>query len=301
MQAAPQSGAPPPKNTKPYPVSATTSSTNNVLSTTATLYEPPSITLTNPDKPLSPKIQDKTTVLALDKALVFLSDTTQLLDYGSYTLANYLHRKFGIKQVYTPQGTKYRIQRTYANKEIAWQPFVRLIDAKAPPLTWEAIHNTQSDIDSLILQALWSDKLELDKTTYYAFLQQFSHQGKYELTHALLACMWLEETRFTNVSSDEYLATKQYLIQRIKEEVLADVNFWGDVEIEAVALLQYADERQAIKPEWIKGIINQQQADGGWVFYADKTESSVHSTSLAIWALLEYTQTPLQSTTWINF
>ena len=74
---------------------------------------------------------------------------------------------------------------------------------------------------------------------------------------------------------------------------------FDDLSIEAVAILQYAGYHYLIREKWIMGIIGAQTNDGGWLWNSTHKETNTHTSVLALWALLEYTN-PGRSLNWIS-
>lgn len=237
---------------------------------------------------------------SIEQAHTFLSDTTQVLD--CYVLLHYINRQYGgMPWVLDREQAMRRITETYKNNDDEWYYFLRLTDKETRCPTWQDVQDVTSPIDSITLQALWSDKLHPIKSDFYRSLIKMSQAGSYDLTHAVLACIWLEETKYASVENDPVFAeTKLLLINKIKNELLHKVSFWNDVEIEAVALLLYAGEYSSVKREWITQIIEQQRADGGWSFDQGTEPSIPHTSALAIWALEQYRNKTASNTRWIQ-
>ena len=73
-------------------------------------------------------------------------------------------------------------------------------------------------------------------------------------------------------------------IVRILEDPATNI----DLRSEAVALLQLSGHKNLVKQEWIMEIVKAQQPEGSWP-NLDNREAD-HTTILALWALLGYTQ-----------
>ncbi|HEX2899135.1 MAG TPA: hypothetical protein VHS96_05370, partial [Bacteroidia bacterium] len=82
----------------------------------------------------------------------------------------------------------------------------------------------------------------------------------------------------------ELAALKAELIKG-NHALMARFPEWIDLKIEAAALLQAAGER--VPETWIDGLIQAQQADGGWRKDMHQPESTTHATILALWLLAE--------------
>ncbi|MCF8277266.1 MAG: hypothetical protein K9J17_11080 [Flavobacteriales bacterium] len=251
---------------------------------------------TNGNSALNEKISN-----SIRKGLVFLADTSYTLDYGSYALMHYVERIAGEPIAFDKIEGQKRIAKTYAGKEVEMQFFGRLIGETEQAPTWNDINGLVSQVDSTTLQALWSDRLKPQKKAYYDWLVKISKKGGYELTHALLACQWLEETGYVDGQTDEEFAkTKRYLASEVRAEILSKVSFWGDIEIESVALLLYVGEQSSVKQEWIKAILKAQRADGSWAIDSEQNSSVPHATALAIWALKQYSMSVESHISWIQ-
>ncbi len=134
--------------------------------------------------------------------------------------------------------------------------------------------------DVFTLVALYCDVLKPDSATYFPILRREMAAGDYRLTHALLACNWLEEQGCFPVA--ELGTLKRGLVQR-NAELAKRVPEWIDLRIEAAALLTAAGE--PTPEEWVSELIAAQQPDGGWKKDRYQTGSTAHPTVLALWYL----------------
>lgn len=238
---------------------------------------------------------------SINQGLVFLADTSYVLDFGSYAIMTYLNRLSALQLAFDFESAMRRVNRTYEGKELEYKYFNRLVAESEIGPTWEEVNQLDSRVDSTTLQALWSDQLKPSKKRYYAWLMELSKEGGFELTHALLAIKWLEETGYSDPKNDkEFASLKRQVVAELKSKILTNVGFWGDVEIEAVAFLLYIGEYEAVKAEWIQQILAAQRPDGGWAVDRERELSVAHPTSLAVWALLSYSLGPSEQEQWIR-
>ncbi len=126
-------------------------------------------------------------------------------------------------------------------------------------------------------------------------------ETSYDLTHALLAYVWLKKTAPVTAESVE----ADRLIAEVSER-LYGIQTWdartSDIYNERVAFWLYMEDGPPVRRRWIERIVASQNEDGGWPFHpslrrtlgqligADTgvAASSPHATFLALYALAEY-------------
>lgn len=140
----------------------------------------------------------------------------------------------------------------------------------------------QLDTDLLTVPALYCDRLELPMD-YSGQLVQGANLGNYMLTHALLACIWIQENGCEVPLSDD-LMEALYLANA---ELINEDDVVIDLELEAAAFLYLAGQENLVKGTFIDKIIAVQNSDGGWSQSSNRRATSDwHTTSLALLVLL---------------
>ncbi len=123
----------------------------------------------------------------------------------------------------------------------------------------------------------------------------------YQLTHALLAYLWLERVA-PEVASERGVERLQ---QEVNERLLRQQRWdprTSDLYNERVAFWLYQGDGPAVRARWIERIIGSQNADGGWTYERSASRavrqmvglgggdgrSHPHATFLAVYALVKY-------------
>ena len=175
--------------------------------------------------------------------------------------------------------------------------FYRLINEKFSIPDHILDRQSKLPIDGTTLQALYCDRWSSFNPG--SFLHRvdtdISLKGYY-LTHALIALMFVKENNCLGCEGALLLEQKAVIGCL---DLLFTATEFDDLTIEAVTILQYAGYHHLIKCEWIQEIISAQQDDGGWLWSKQHEVSHTHTSVLALWSLLEYTN-PGRSLKWIG-
>lgn len=123
----------------------------------------------------------------------------------------------------------------------------------------------------------------------------------YDLTHALLALLWLK-------AGNPAIARQRHVNQSIAaiNDKLRTRQTWdaftSDIYNERIAFWLYMEDGPEIRQRWIERILLSQNKDGGWTFSPDPVrmvaqllaldnrngKSDPHATFLALYALVRY-------------
>lgn len=109
----------------------------------------------------------------------------------------------------------------------------------------------------------------------------------YLATHQLLAIMWLKEQGYQNGRIEPKI--KEVIESIVSEQVTE--NEFSDLFAERITLILYAGYGEKIERRWIKTILDAQKEDGRWISPQPEIDayiSELHTTILAIWALIQY-------------
>lgn len=155
-------------------------------------------------------------------------------------------------------------------------PFLRLVDPNY--IASESEVKMVKGIDRITESALYCDLYPLP-WDFYTELEKWVPKGGYFATHGLLAIAFLQE-RGCEKNASRLQDAKQKLVNTVLLEAKAASTI-TDLRVEAILVLLLVGERQQIRPEWIAEIYLAQAKDGSFL-------ASDHSTVLAAWALLEY-------------
>lgn len=155
-----------------------------------------------------------------------------------------------------------------------------------------------------LLHSLYADWTTLrEKEEERLFHDTRKLANSYQLTHALLAYLWLKRSNPNVARSREV----DRLIREVNERLLryhAWDPFTSDIYNERVAFWLYMDNPPSIRQRWIERIILSQNIDGGWTYEKSiwrtlsqflgldrgSGKSHPHATILALYALSEYAE-----------
>ena len=138
------------------------------------------------------------------------------------------------------------------------------------------------EIDRLTVPALYCDRLGLPPN-YTAVLDESVRSGSYLLTHALLACIWIQENGCEVPMPGGFIED----VYRANAALIGDDAVVDDLELEAAAFLCLAGQGVLVDYAFVERVVAVQNYDGGWLPSSDTPgESHWHATVLGLLLLL---------------
>ena len=165
-------------------------------------------------------------------------------------------------------------------------------------------HSADNHYWEWIVHALYPNWTSLTATEEHKlFLNTDRLVHSADLTHALLAYVWLEKKAPDIARKRETTRLISEVNNRLYRAQTWDART-GDLYNERVAFWQYMDDGPLIRQRWIERILLSQNSDGGWTFDPSvrmtlyqmlglsprEQPSSAHSTFLALYALTRYSE-----------
>lgn len=230
-------------------------------------------------------INKKNAQAAIARGEKYLLNTFAQITPIQRLVLDFLHRKFNIDPKFSATTTPITQSENEQGTFIEFQAWRRIA---YPDSLLSTLPKTDAgSISNVTVQAANCDHIPLP-SNFDETLQQNAAKGTYYLTHTALSLKFMEENgcEISNKSQQlkETVATDMV-------ELINDPKTVADLRYEAIALLMYMGHRNLVKDVWIEQILTEQQNDGGWRQDLTVTsESNDHSSVLALWALLEFTQ-----------
>ena len=222
--------------------------------------------------------------VAIEKAITFFEDSR---DPYALLFLDVIYRRFGILEF------KDALQRfdeeIFNNPLIAptMSVFRRIADntnQPSPSDFYEA--KKQGETNIFVIPALYCDRLGLP-VNYPEMLEEAAKKGEYNLTHVLLAWIWMRENGCESIVSQDFVKD----VYRNNAELINSDSSVYDIELEAAAFLCLAGQSERIDNSFIEQVIANQNADGSW----DSPDiEKWHSTVLGL-ILLMHLQHPSNS------
>jgi hypothetical protein len=145
-------------------------------------------------------------------------------------------------------------------------------------------------LDRLVVPALYCDRFGISDD-YAELLENNVSFGEYELTHVLLAVIWMQDNGCELPLSDSSIRN----IYRANAALINNDSVVDDLELEAAAFLYLAGQGGLVQDFFIERVIAAQNGDGGWnISGDDKEDSGWHPTVLGLLLLL-HVEFPLNS------
>lgn len=219
------------------------------------------------------------------KAQYYLIDSITLVRPIERLFLDYLQRKFELDKRLGTNGPPFDLSedpRTYP-EEIHYLARIGYPDrlVKIPP-------GDRFDDPASITNVYSSNCDHLQLTdNYWQAVKQSIDRGGYYITHVSLALAFMKDNNCA--LSAEMTQIEDIVIEGMKK-LADDPSTAADLRYEAIAFLLHSDHDELVQDKWIDQIIAEQNKDGGWSLEAGDNKSDSHSTVLAVWALLEYTQ-----------
>ena len=215
---------------------------------------------------------------ATEKAVDFLKDTKE-----PYVLLwlDVMNRKFGIPEFSDAlqrydellseepeNGALLRIFRRMADNENRYQP--------------DDLEALYAEVDYLIVPALYCHQQQLPED-YPEMLENAASKGEYQLTHVLLALIFIEENNCSLWLPEGFVES----VYSSNAQLIDDDQRVTDLELEAAAFLYLANQGNRVNSSFVEKVIDSQKNDGGWTITGKQTDqTNWHPTILALTVLL---------------
>lgn len=139
-----------------------------------------------------------------------------------------------------------------------------------------------SEVDLIAVPALYCDQLALPDD-YPEMLENAVEFGDYQLTHVMLALIWVQENGCELVLPDGFIEDVYFT----NAALINGDNVVTDLELEAAAFLYLSGQGELIDSAFIESVMASQNDDGGWALSSDsRGDSHWHSTILGLLFLL---------------
>ncbi len=239
--------------------------------------------LLTPEPAPEPKPEPKPIDLqpAIANAIAFFEDSEEPNDPYALLLLDVVHRRFEITEFANSLKRYDEILAVLPDKAPLMRLFRRIADHDNPLQIWD-LQEVSEDIDLVTIPALYCDQLEL-LNSYPSTLDRATRLGSYMLTHALLACIWIQENGCEVPLTDEAIENMYHSTSAlINDDPVVD-----DLELEAAAFLYLAGQGALVDNAFVECVIEVQNDDGGWLRSSDTPgDSHWHATALALLLLL---------------
>lgn len=231
---------------------------------------------------------------AAQRAETYLQERGTALDPAMVLILDYLDRRFALPWV-RPAVARARELKDGCAEQPGATPdackasripdaFTRLIDPTAR-LTPEQIAALPNTLDMFTATGLYCRTNGLPAT----FLQDVEGRllkDDYDPPHAALGLQWAIEQGCLDPGTADVAAVRERVLDGLVE-VAEDVP--QDRAIESVALLAYTGGWARVRRAWLQTIAGAQRKEGGWG-EPGQALSNDHTTTLALWVLLEATR-----------
>jgi hypothetical protein len=128
----------------------------------------------------------------------------------------------------------------------------------------------------------------IDKKEFLASFDSALTSGGYDLTHAYLATLTLENTYCIPKGQAKKLEQRAW--KELKKTIpLNNTQTYTDLDIETMAMCLYGNKATALTLAHISHLLSMQNPNGSWITEkSDDLLMTDHSTILALWVLLEW-------------
>jgi hypothetical protein len=213
---------------------------------------------------------------SIEKAIDFL----ELTDEPHALLwLDVIYRRFGIQEFANCSQRYDDILTQLTGEQLQLHVFRRIIDYN------NSIQKRDLErfvgIDGIVVPALYCDRFELPDN-YAASLEENMSFGEYELTHVLLAVVWMKDNSCKIPLSDNVVKN----LYHANSILIDNNNIVEDLELEAAVFLYLAGQGNLVNPDFIEQVIRAQNVDGGWSISGSSQDSDWHPTVLGLLLLL---------------
>ena len=222
----------------------------------------------------------------IEKAINFLADTKEP---DALLMLDVMYRRFGV--------SKFADALQRYDQLLAEDPFeaptmrlFRRIAIRDNPLQAGDLELVSFDVDRITIPALYCDQRGLP-FDYSAQLIKAADSGEYMLTHALLACIWIQENGCEVQLPDGFIEN----LYNANAELIDENPVVSDLEMEAAAFLYLAGQGALVEDAFIERVLVVQNYDGGWSSYSDESGTSQWHTTVVALMLLLHVEYPSDS------
>lgn len=239
-----------------------------------------------PSPPLAPGALQS----AVTNVINFFEEPHELSDPYALLMLDVAHRRFGIAAFANALQRYDQMLATLPDKAPLMRLFRRIADHNNP-LQAGDLQEVTEDIDRITILALYCDQLGLSDTDYQSMLEQATSLGDYMLTHALLACIWIQENGCVVSLPDGFIRN----IYQANAALINDDSVVDDLELEAATFLYFAGQGSLVDQGFVNRVIAAQNSDGGWSLSSSTPNDSDWHTSVLGLLLLLHVEYPSDS------
>lgn len=169
-----------------------------------------------------------------------------------------MHRRFGIEEFANSLQRFDQLLYWHPAQSSVTRLFRRIADYHNPILA-EDLKKVTNKLDLITLPALYCDRLDLP-SNYLMVLEEGVSHGGYQLTHVLLAWIWIQENGCELELPDGFIEDMYHA----NAALINTDPIVTDLELEAAAFLCLAGQSELIDDSFIERVIASQDIDGGW-------------------------------------
>lgn len=230
----------------------------------------------NAQKNLNPKD------VSMQKTFEYLSHNLSQFSDSEKIFLHYLHRKFDLEPHLSIDKINSIQRNHHSPQEVDYM--YRIVDPNE--ILKQPFSTELTDANKITRLNLFSSNCDVKKipSDFWPTMKAQADKGGFEMTHVALAIVFIQDNGC--LSPPE--------LEDIKEQVIAgmsdlakDHETIADLRYEAIAFLYLLDREELVQDEWIDNIIKNQLPEGGWAEKVGDTKSLSHTTTLALWCLLE--------------
>jgi hypothetical protein len=196
-------------------------------------------------------------------------------------MLNVIYRRFGIDEF---SDSLQRFDQEVANRS-SQAPILRVFRRIADynnQLQPGDMQEVSFPVDLITVPALYCDRNGIP-ADYASLLEESANFGEEELTHVLLALIWIQENGCELPVVDDFI--KEVYLENAA--LIGDDPVVDDIELEAAVFLCLAGQVERVQNAFIERVIAAQREDGGWSYSSDKSgDSNWHPSVLALLLLL---------------
>jgi hypothetical protein len=227
-------------------------------------------------RPIIPGSESVHQAIAL--GLSFFQEQRDQIPPDAFLLYQFLKERYSLPEIGTNEEflNKLRLDTTEYDPIL---PFISMLRPMAYDTAFLAL---AEGTDPITIAGLWYDHIP-EKEQLSASIRAMDWEDGYMITHAILARA-VAKQQFKAPYEDEL---DGMLVHCALSLIDAKRPIWGDLEIEALAFVQFADPLFETPLTYLEEITALQNEDGSWSNQGDTRGTGDHHTSvLALWALL---------------
>lgn len=228
---------------------------------------------------------------SISRANTFIKQNHTHIDYNNALLNNLLIEKFPSLMENANNFLLDTFAIVHQDEVITSRYYFSALFNNETNVNWDQLeidYTEEEGISHFLLWCLFPDFLVKDDIIDSILSSIHMETNPRQLAHIALGISWMNELHKSSTYIEELNISSEQIIDKL-EPIFTQANLMiNDSNLEGIVAKLILDKADNSDFRLIEQIIKAQRADGGWSYDGKSSTSSIHSTLIALWILLEY-------------